>query len=224
MSRAPNIIYFGGAFDPIHLGHMDAVKIAQESFPEARVILIPGCVLPESAEKTKSVVAPFIDRVAMAVVAFDEWPRVEISSIEEELDAPNYTYLTLEALAVENPGSKLAWMIGADQLASFPKWKNPKRILELASLIVLPRATVSAGDILELATQVASILGFSTALNGDRRRLDLDGAGSIYVLDRAPMVISSTEVRKLAGDNLKKIEGLVTPAVAEYIADLGLYQ
>ena len=203
MSRAPNIIYFGGAFDPIHLGHMDAVKIAQESFPEARVILIPGCVLPESAEKTKSVVAPFIDRVAMAVVAFDEWPRVEISSIEEELEAPNYTYLTLEALAVENPGSKLAWMIGADQL---------------------PRATVSAGDILELATQVASILGFSTALNGDRRRLDLDGAGSIYVLDRAPMVISSTEVRKLAGDNLKKIEGLVTPAVAEYIADLGLYQ
>jgi nicotinic acid mononucleotide adenylyltransferase len=115
-------------------------------------------------------------------------------------------------------------MIGADQLASFPKWKNPKRILELASLIVLPRATVSAGDILELATQVASILGFSTALNGDRRRLDLDGAGSIYVLDRAPMVISSTEVRKLAGENLKKIEGLVTPTVAEYIADLGLYQ
>jgi nicotinic acid mononucleotide adenylyltransferase len=38
------------------------------------------------------------------------------------------------------------------------------------------------------------------------------------------MVISSTEVRKLAGENLKKIEGLVTPAVAEYIADLGLYQ
>lgn len=224
MMSGPNIIYFGGAFDPIHLGHMDAVKIAQETFPDAKVTLIPGNVLPVSESKTKTVAAPFVDRVAMVVVAFDEWPRVDVSSIEEELPAPNYTFQTLEALAAENPGSKLAWMIGADQLASFPKWKNPRRILELASLIVLPRATVSAGDTLDLATQVASSLGYSTRLDGERKRLDLDGAGSIYVMERAPLVVSSTEIRSKAGQSLKNLEGLVAPAVVDYISDLGLYQ
>lgn len=224
MTTSPDIIYFGGAFDPIHLGHMEAVKIAMAAFPSARVVLVPGFVMPASAEEIKSVATPFADRVAMAVVAFDEWPSVDVSSIEEELEAPNYTYRTLEALTAEHVGSSIAWMIGADQLASFPGWKNPKAILEVASLIVLPRPAMNPTELLGLSRQVASSLGFSSTVDCVHMRLDLDGAGSIYVMEHAPRSVSSTEVRKLAAGGLQKINGLVSPSVIDYIVDIGLYQ
>ena len=224
MNESPAIIYFGGAFDPIHVGHMDAVKIAREAFPAARIILVPGAVLPASSGKVKHVETPFVDRVAMAVVACDEWPNVDVSSIEEDLPSPNYTYLTLEALVNEYPASKIAWMLGADQLAEFSRWKNPRRILELASLVVLPRPALTPEDTLDLCMGVASSLGFSSSLDSEHMRLELDGAGSIYVLDRAPTSISSTEVRRLASQSLLKIDGLVAPSVIDYISDIGLYQ
>lgn len=224
MASDPNIIFFGGAFDPVHKGHMESVEIAKESFPDAKIILVPGFVPPKNADEQKAIVTPFVDRVAMVVVAFDEWPSVDVSSIEEEMPTPNYTYLTLERLAQENPGSRLAWMIGADQLKSFPTWKNPKRILELASLVVLPRLNMAGGDLLEMATSVASSLGFSTSVNRDEMRVDVDGGCSIYVMRRMPQTVSSSEIRKMASQNLKQIESMVAPAVVEYIADLGLYQ
>ena len=224
MKESPSIIYFGGAFDPIHVGHMEAIKIAREAFPKAQIILVPGAVLPASSGKVKAVETPFVDRVAMAVVACDELPNVDVSSIEEDLPSPNYTYMTLEALVSEYPGSKIAWMLGADQLAEFPRWKNPKRILELASLVVLPRPAMTAGDTFDLSKRVVSSLGFSTSLDSGQMRLDLDGAGSVYVLDRAPASVSSCEVRRLASESLRKIDGLVAASVVDYISDIGLYQ
>ncbi len=224
MSQNPDIIFFGGVFDPIHIGHMDAVRIVQDEFPKAKIVLVPSFVPPISSEEIKPVETAFVDRVAMSVVAFDEWPRVNVSSIEEELGVPSYTHVTLAALSEENPGSSLAWMIGADQLANFLRWSQPRKILELASLIVLPRPASSPMDILEISKQVASSLGFSTTLDETEMRIYLDGANSIYVLDKAPTSISSTEIRKLAAEDLQKISGKVPPVIMDYIADIGLYQ
>jgi nicotinate (nicotinamide) nucleotide adenylyltransferase len=224
MVADPNIIYFGGAFDPVHKGHMDSVQIVREFFPNAKITVVPGFLPPRNANEQKSIATAFVDRVAMVVVAFDEWAQVDVSSVEEELKTPNYTYLTLEKFSQENPGSRLAWMIGADQLQSFPTWRNPRRILELASLVVLPRLSLAGGDLLEMATHVASSLGFSTTVDKDNFRVDLDGGGSIYVMKRMPQSVSSSEIRKLATKNLKEIETMVAPAVMDYISDLGLYQ
>lgn len=219
-----DFIYFGGTFDPVHDGHVDAVRIVREAFPSAKITIIPGFKIPMSAGAVKSPTAPFVDRVAMAVVAFDEWPMVDVSSVEEELPAPNYTYRTIEALAADLTPSRVAWMIGADQLAKFAEWEKPRRILELASLIIVPRPDVSGAPSLELARNIATALGFSVTVDTKNMRIDLDGGGSIYVMRRAPKSISSSDIRKLAAVGLKKIDGLVPASVVEYIADLGLYQ
>lgn len=219
-----DFIYFGGTFDPVHDGHVDAVRIVREAFPNAKITIIPGFQTPVSAGAVKAPMAPFVDRVAMAVVAFDEWPMVDVSSMEEELPAPSYTYRTLEALAADLPPSRVAWMMGADQLAQFMEWEKPRRILELASLIVVPRPDVGGAPSLELARNVATALGFSVNVDVKNMRIDLDGGGSIYVMERAPKSISSSEIRRLAAVGLKKIDGLVPASVVEYIADLGLYQ
>ncbi len=224
MSSKPDIIFFGGTFDPIHVGHMDAVRISQEAFPDARLVVVPSMAPPALATANKKVMTDFVDRVAMAVIAFDEWPRVEVSSVEEELPAPNYTYATLQALKTEHPGSHLAWMIGADQLEGFHHWKNPRIILELASLIVLPRPSLSRRIVIDSARELASKLGFSSAFDAHAGRLDLDGGGSIYVMEQTPQSESSTEIRALAARDIKKIEGKVARPVIDYIVDLELYQ
>jgi nicotinate-nucleotide adenylyltransferase len=224
MSQSPDIIFFGGVFDPIHIGHIDAVRIVQAAFPEAKVVLVPSFVAPTANGEIKHVTTQFVDRVAMSVIAFDEWPTVHVSAIEEELGVPSYTHATLEALALENPGSSLAWMIGADQLENFLRWRQPKKILELASLIILPRPANTTLDILEMATNAAMSLGFSSAVDESKMRLDLDGAHSIYVLGKAPTSVSSTEIRKLAAVDLQKISDKVPSIIMDYIADIGLYQ
>ena len=224
MASKPDIIFFGGTFDPIHMGHMDAVRIAQEAFPDARVVLVPSMVPPVSATTQKRVTSDFVDRVAMAVIAFDEWPRVDVSSVEEELPAPNYTFMTLETLRSENPASSLAWMIGADQLQQFMNWKNPRRILEIASLIILPRPAICQTELMDLARDVASKLGFSSSYDAEARRLDLDGGGSIYVMAQAPKTESSGEIRNLAAKDMNTLKGRVVPSVIDYIVDLELYQ
>ncbi len=160
----------------------------------------------------------------MAVIAFDEWPLVEVTSIEEELPTPNYTLQTLKALAGEREASKVAWMIGTDQLLVFPEWQNPRQILEHASLVVLPRPEFTAENTLEIAQKVATSLGFSVTVDAKNNRIDLDGGGSIFVMPEAPRSVSSTEVRRLASESLTKLDGLVPRAVVDYIAELALYQ
>jgi nicotinate-nucleotide adenylyltransferase len=217
-------IYFGGAFDPIHLGHVDSVKIAHEAFPDAKIIVVPGLVVPVAGGSVKTPVTSFVDRVAMAVIAFDDATFVDVSSLEEELPTPNYTYQTVEIITRDLPAERVGWMIGADQLLTFTEWKNARRILELVSLVIIPRPSTKIENTLELAQSVATHLGFSVRIDVDHHRIDLDGGGSIHVMTNEPRSISSSEIRRLAADNLKKIEDLVPTAVIEYIADLNLYQ
>jgi nicotinate-nucleotide adenylyltransferase len=219
-----DFIYFGGAFDPVHLGHIDAVKIVREAFPDAKITIIPGFLVPVAGGGVKAPATPFVDRVAMAVVAFDEWPLVDVSSMEEELPTPNYTVQTIEALVGDLPAARIGWMIGADQLANFTEWKNAKRILELTSLIVLPRPAAKIDNTLQLAQTVATSLGFSVTVDSEHQRIDLDGGCSIHVMTKAPASTSSSEVRALAAQSLSKVQNLVPHSVIEYIADLGLYQ
>lgn len=219
-----DLIYFGGAFDPVHNGHLDVVKIVRKAFPTAKITIVPGFVVPKTDGSFKENLTPFVDRVAMAVIAFDEWPLVDVSSMEEELPTPNYTFQTVEAVSRDLPASRIAWIIGADQLATFTKWKNARRILELASLIIVPRPAANVGEIMALAQNVAKSLGFTVALDVKNNCIQLEGGGTMYLMTEVPASVSSSEVRGVAAESLSKLEGLVPPAVVEYIADLGLYQ
>ncbi len=57
-----NAIYFGGAFDPVHEGHVDAVKIVREFFPQAKITLVPGFMIPVAGGGVKAPSTPFVDR------------------------------------------------------------------------------------------------------------------------------------------------------------------
>lgn len=241
----PEWVFFGGTFDPPHAGHMQAVRFARARFPDAEVVLVPAFAPPVSKDHVKTVHASFPDRVAMCVVAFDEWEHVQVSSLEEDLEAPSYTIKTLRDLRGEYPTARLAWMIGADQLYSFTSWLEPKAILEIASLVVVPRPDRVKTDprpclkssesgreesgllkqvLIEKAVQVATSLGFKASVDREEGVILLDGAGVIYILNDAPANISSTAVREaVATGGVAALNDSVDANIAAYIEDLELY-
>jgi nicotinate-nucleotide adenylyltransferase len=170
----------GGRFDPPHLGHLALARAALDHFDLAELRV---AVVADAAHKTSE--APAADRLEMARLTFAELPAVV------ELEEHRYTVDALEAYGHPDP----IFLIGADQLAALPTWKQPERVLELARLGVATRP------------------GFLVASPSSAR---------IELFEIPPHAVSSTELRARVAAG-RPLDGLVVPAVADYIAAHRLY-
>ena len=170
----------GGRFDPPHVGH---VALAERAVAEFSITELHVTVVADAAHKPAE--APAEDRLAMAKLAF-----VPLDAIVE-LEQHRYTVDALEAAAYDDP----VFLIGADELAAFPTWKEPERVLELARLGVATRP------------------GYAPATASPR----------IRIFELEPHPVSSSEIRERVRRG-EPLDGLVEPAVAAYIARHGLYR
>jgi nicotinate-nucleotide adenylyltransferase len=84
----------------------------------------------------------FEQRVTMTRRAMQPLPAVEVSEIEREQPAPNYTLHTLRALRAQHPDWQLRLMVGSDVFAEQQKWKDFEEVVKLAPPLVLARAGV----------------------------------------------------------------------------------
>jgi nicotinate-nucleotide adenylyltransferase len=85
-------------------------------------------------------------RVAMLRLALEGEPRFEIDARELAPGASGYTVDTLKALRVEQPDAELYLLLGADQLASFERWREPAEVARLARLAVFARPGFQAAQ------------------------------------------------------------------------------
>lgn len=184
----------GGSFDPPHNGHLLAAGDAYDALALDRLVFIPAAVQPLKAGQES---APAADRLEMVRRLLAGDPRFEADPVEIERGGLSYTVDTLTALAARWPGAELFWLAGADVSRTFQKWREPGRIAELATLVVMQRA----GE----APDMASLPGTTRVLQ--TRRID----------------ISSTEIRERVRGG-KSIRGFVPDAVAELIAQQRLYR
>jgi nicotinate-nucleotide adenylyltransferase len=184
----------GGSFDPPHTGHLLAAGDVYDALALDRVVFIPAAVQPLKAGQAGATGHQRLNMVR-CLVAGD--PRFEVSDIEIERGGLSYTVDTLTTLAARWPSSELFWMAGADVPASFAQWREPERIVELATVVVMERA----GETPDLS-----------AMPGRPRRVPTRRVD-----------ISSTEIRQRVRDG-KSIRGFVPDAVAEYIASERLYR
>jgi nicotinate-nucleotide adenylyltransferase len=142
----------GGTFDPPHIGH---VVVACEALWQLRldeVRLVPAHRPPH---KPGVAIAPAERRAAWLEEAVAGRPGLVVSRVELERGGPSYTADTLEAMAADEPGVRLWFVLGADQLEGFPGWHDPERILRLARLAVVGRGGVDAAALAALADRVA---------------------------------------------------------------------
>jgi nicotinate-nucleotide adenylyltransferase len=194
----------GGSFEPPHNGHLLTAGDAFDELALDRVLFIPTAVQPF---KTDRAATDARHRLAMVrlLVAGDE--RFDADAIEIERGGLSYTVDTLSALAERWPSAERYLLAGADVVGTFDKWREPKRILELATLVILRRADGSDADVARLSERLGTGLGASAARFLATRRVD----------------ISSTEIRQRVRDG-KSIRGYVPDAVAAYIAAEQLYR
>jgi nicotinate-nucleotide adenylyltransferase len=179
----------GGVFDPPHVGHVALARAAIEQLGLESLLVL---VIADPGHKPAAV--PAETRLALTRMAFEDAPGAEV-----ELDQHARTVDSLEA---RRPTDAI-FLIGADELADFPQWKDPARVLELVRLGVAMRPGVPDERLREAR---------------DR----LPAPDRVLYFEMEPMSVSSSEIRDRVARG-EPIDGLVPPAVADAISRLGLY-
>ena len=134
----------------------------------------------------------------MLTLAIADNPYFEISDVEIREKKTVYTIDTLRILSKKY--EDLYFIVGEDSLRDFPTWKDPEKILEIASIVVACRKDFS---------DAAAKMRYSDS--------------GVLFCNSPEVAISSTQIRERVREG-KSIKNLVHPAVEEYIAKNGLYK
>jgi nicotinate-nucleotide adenylyltransferase len=142
---------FGGTFDPIHYGHLILAEQCREQGRLDQVWFVPA---PRPPQKEEQAITRFDQRVELLQLALAGNPTFRIDDIEKDRPGPSYTVDTLAELRRRHPDADLHLLVGSDALADLPTWREPRRLLEQAGLLVVarPGATVLSADELHART------------------------------------------------------------------------
>lgn len=222
----PEMLIYGGSFDPPHKGHLHCINSALQLFPASKIVVVPAFAPVSNAKLLKPANASFNDRIKMCRLAFERNKdlRVLVSSIEAEIDAPNYTLKTLRLLRQQKPQVRLGFLMGEDQWDNFSKWKDPQDILQLASILVVRRKQGGAA-LKEKIISVCRGLGVECIDNERRQLVALpSSAHCIYYQDAKPLELASSQLRVSIGKSGKICETEISDEVKTYIFSHRLYQ
>src|SRR5271166_429949 len=143
----PRVAFFGGSFDPPHLGHLEVARAAQAALGLDAVLFAP---VGEQPLKPQGSTAPFGHRLAMTRLAIAGDPAfvVSLADAPKPSGAPNYTFDTLFALRAQlPPDGALFCLMGADAFACLRRWHRAAEIPFLAPLIVASRPGEQLDDL-----------------------------------------------------------------------------
>lgn len=167
----------GGTFDPIHMGHLILGETAYEQLGLDKVFFLPAGNPPHKQNRIGR--ATDVQRVEMVRRAIAGNPHFELSLAEMHADGFTYTYRTLEKLQQEHPTTRLYFILGADSLFDFDKWKEPQRISNACTIVAAVRNHLSPN---KLEVRLAA--------------LHQQFGGSFIKLDTPNLDISSEFIRK----------------------------
>ncbi|NBC66862.1 MAG: nicotinate (nicotinamide) nucleotide adenylyltransferase [Bacteroidetes bacterium] len=194
-SAGKRIGLFGGAFDPVHTGHVHVADSFLHSHVIDELLILPT---PDPPHKNLGASTSFEHRFEMLQLAFRQKERVEVSTIEKNLPSPSYTLQTIEQLQNENPQNIYFLCIGEDNLASFHRWHRYRDILDKVTLLVVSRP------------------------GSDARTQDPEILEKTIVVDHDEVEVSSTKIRSKGQPG--KIITDIPDEVADYINKHNLYR
>ena len=194
----------GGTFDPPHMGHLVLAQEAYQALNLDQVLFVPA---GEPWRKAGRELSAREHRLAMIRLAVADNPAFAVSTAEVDRAGPSYTAETLADLRAQlGPESELFFIMGADSLADFPHWHEPRRILELARLAVAERSPVGDERVEEgIPQELAEAL-----------------RGSVVWVTMPLIAISASAVRQRVRQGLS-VRYWVPEAVEEYVRRHGLY-
>jgi nicotinate-nucleotide adenylyltransferase len=190
----------GGVFNPPHIGHLVCAQEALVQLELESMLLMPVREAPHRPVEDDPG-AELRAEMCQRAVAGDE--RVEVSRAEVEREGPSYTVNTLRQWRERSPDDEVFWIMGGDQAASLASWREPEEVLSLATIAVVPRTGWHREEVVI-------------------RLVKLKGAAQVVFFDMPRIDVSSSMVRRRVASG-KPIRYLVPDAVAELVAERGLY-
>ena len=228
--------FFGGSFDPPHLGHLAVARAARKALRLDRILFAPVGAQPLKPEGST---APFPARLAMTELAIAGEAGFEVSLLDAPGTGgePNYTLDTLRALRAGLPGEGcLFCLMGADSFAGLRRWRGAEEIPFAAALIVASRPGQQLNDLARFLPQGVAVAREEQALEQEHRggvdlrcymlRNDAGDSAPFYLLPGLDVEISASEIR----EQIRSSEGELAAArsvpaqVADYIREQGLYR
>lgn len=191
----------GGTFNPPHVGHL---VCAQEAYVQLRldlVMLIPAHTPPHKAVDDEPGAEHRLELCRCAVRG-DE--RFAVSDIEIRRPGPSYTVDTLEELNLRNPDHDLFLILGGDVAAGLARWREPDRVLSLATIAVAKRSGTARGSV-------------------DKALAALPGGERAQFFRMPRIAISSTIIRRRVRRGVP-VRYLVPDGVSGYISEHSLYR
>ncbi|MEN3028515.1 MAG: nicotinate-nucleotide adenylyltransferase [Aquificaceae bacterium] len=194
-------LFFGGSFDPVHVGHLLVARDVKEAMGFERVVFLPTFQAPlkEPHGATPE------ERLQMLRLSLKGLEDYEVSEIEIRRGGISYTVDTAEELH-RTLGERPFFLLGADSFLSLHLWKEPVLLTRLARFLVVDR-------------------------EGRREKLKvylkenfphLEEGKDFFFLSVRRLDLSSTEIRDRVRKG-KSIKWMVTEEVEDYIRDKGLY-
>ena len=197
-----NIGVLGGTFDPIHIGHLILAEAVRARLNSAEILFVPA---GQPWLKVDSPISPVEHRVEMVRLAIADKPYFKLSTMEIERVGPTYTVDTIAELKAQlGAEDELFFILGWDNLAELPLWREPSRLITMCRLVAVPRPDYPLPDLKALE---AIIPGLS-------QRVTLMGKPEID--------ISASAIRTRVAQGLS-IPRLVPEPVDEYIRRHKLY-
>lgn len=144
----------GGSFDPIHNGHIHMAIASYEQYELDKIWLMPNGHAPHKDED-RMVKAQH--RLDMCNIVAKDYPFIDTCDIEVLSDEYSYTYLTMQKLNVLYPEHEFYFIMGADSLDYFDKWRHPEIISSLCHILVVNRDEFSEADLCDKIEQIQSI-------------------------------------------------------------------
>jgi nicotinate-nucleotide adenylyltransferase len=196
----------GGSFNPPHEGHVLVTRLALRRLRLDRVWWL---VTPGNPLKSQDELAALQKRVAAArrLVA---GPRVAVTDIEARIGS-RYTYETLAWLKRRAPCVHFVWIMGADNLQQFHRWRHWRAIADLVPIVVVdrPGSTLRA-----ISSRAGAALARWRAPERDAARFAAMRPPALLFLHGRRSELSSTAIRH--GET--SADGGATPAISDHSA------
>lgn len=200
MSQNFKIAVFGGAFNPVHNGHINLCLECDKFFNFDKILLIPTNIPPH---KSADNLASNQDRLSMLKLASKTNSLFDVSDIEYHLEGTSYTYKTILELKKIYKNADLYLIVGSDMLKMFHKWYNYKQLLDEVTLVVGAREKSEYEELIKI-------------------KENLVNSKKIEIININVITLSSTQIRECIKKN-ENISHFVNKDVEKYIYSHKLY-
>ncbi len=194
-------VFFGGSFDPVHIGHLIVARDVLEQLRAESIVFIPAF---QSPLKEPHVATPK-ERLEMLSLAVEQEKGFEVSSLEIERGGTSYTVDTAQEL-FNALGERPTFLVGADSIMTLHLWKDPQKLTKIAKFVIADRYAKAQ----EVRSYMSS--AFPNLKEGE----------DYMILSTRNIDVSSTEIRKRIREG-RSIKWLVPERVEKYILQKGIY-